>query len=60
LTKQANRSFTVPPQAGRARINAMRAKALPKEFGGRGRVNTIDPGPVATDLWFGGRGGRPP
>jgi NAD(P)-dependent dehydrogenase (short-subunit alcohol dehydrogenase family) len=30
------------------------AKALSKEFGGRGiRVNNIDPGPVATDLWLG-------
>lgn len=33
------------------------AKALSKEFGGRGiRVNTIDPGPVATDLWLGADG----
>ena len=33
------------------------AKSLSKEFGGRGvRVNTVDPGPVATDLWL-GRGG---
>jgi NAD(P)-dependent dehydrogenase (short-subunit alcohol dehydrogenase family) len=33
------------------------AKSLSKEFGGRGvRVNTVDPGPVATDLWFGGDG----
>ena len=33
------------------------AKSLSKEFGGRGiRVNTIDPGPVATDLWL-GKGG---
>ena len=30
------------------------AKSLSKEFGGRGvRVNNIDPGPVATDLWLG-------
>ena len=29
-------------------------KSLSKEFGGRGlRVNTVDPGPVATDLWLG-------
>ena len=33
------------------------AKALSKEFGGRGiRVNTVDPGPVATDLWLGADG----
>ena len=30
------------------------AKSLSKEFGPRGiRFNTIDPGPVATDLWLG-------
>jgi NAD(P)-dependent dehydrogenase (short-subunit alcohol dehydrogenase family) len=30
------------------------AKSLSKEFGARGiRVNTVDPGPVATDLWLG-------
>jgi NAD(P)-dependent dehydrogenase (short-subunit alcohol dehydrogenase family) len=30
------------------------AKALSKEFGPRGiRVNSVDPGPVATDLWLG-------
>jgi NAD(P)-dependent dehydrogenase (short-subunit alcohol dehydrogenase family) len=30
------------------------SKALSKEVGGRGvRVNTISPGPVATDLWLG-------
>jgi NAD(P)-dependent dehydrogenase (short-subunit alcohol dehydrogenase family) len=30
------------------------ATSLSKEFGGRGiRVNNIDPGPVATDLWLG-------
>jgi NAD(P)-dependent dehydrogenase (short-subunit alcohol dehydrogenase family) len=30
------------------------AKSLSKEFGGRGiRVNNVDPGPVATDLWLG-------
>jgi NAD(P)-dependent dehydrogenase (short-subunit alcohol dehydrogenase family) len=30
------------------------AKSLSKEFGGRGiRVNSVDPGPVATDLWLG-------
>jgi len=29
-------------------------KSLSKEFGSRGlRVNTVDPGPVATDLWLG-------
>ena len=29
------------------------AKSLSKEFGARGiRVNTVDPGPVATDLWL--------
>lgn len=33
------------------------AKSLSKEFGGRGiRVNTVDPGPVATDLWLGDDG----
>jgi NAD(P)-dependent dehydrogenase (short-subunit alcohol dehydrogenase family) len=33
------------------------AKSLSKEFGGRGiRVNSVDPGPVATDLWLGGDG----
>jgi NAD(P)-dependent dehydrogenase (short-subunit alcohol dehydrogenase family) len=32
-------------------------KALSKEVGPRGiRVNTISPGPVATDLWLGGEG----
>ena len=46
------------------------AKALSKEFAARHvRVNTIDPGPVATDLWLGDGGvaqvvgnsaGRPP
>ena len=30
------------------------AKSLSKEFGSRGiRVNSVDPGPVATDLWLG-------
>ena len=30
------------------------AKSLSKEFGARGiRVNNVDPGPVATDLWLG-------
>jgi NAD(P)-dependent dehydrogenase (short-subunit alcohol dehydrogenase family) len=33
------------------------AKSLSKEFGGRGiRVATVDPGPVATDLWLGSDG----
>jgi NAD(P)-dependent dehydrogenase (short-subunit alcohol dehydrogenase family) len=33
------------------------AKSVSKEFGGRGiRVNTVDPGPVATDLWLGSDG----
>jgi NAD(P)-dependent dehydrogenase (short-subunit alcohol dehydrogenase family) len=33
------------------------AKSLSKEFGGRGiRVNNVDPGPVATDLWLGDDG----
>ena len=33
------------------------AKSLSKEFGSRGiRVNTVDPGPVATDLWLGAGG----
>jgi NAD(P)-dependent dehydrogenase (short-subunit alcohol dehydrogenase family) len=33
------------------------AKSLSKEFGSRGiRVNTLAPGPVATDLWLGGDG----
>ena len=32
-------------------------KSLSKEFGPRGiRVNTVDPGPVATDLWLGADG----
>ena len=32
-------------------------KSLSKEFGSRGiRVNTISPGPVATDLWLGASG----
>jgi NAD(P)-dependent dehydrogenase (short-subunit alcohol dehydrogenase family) len=32
-------------------------KSLSKEFGSRGiRVNTVDPGPVATDLWLGAGG----
>jgi NAD(P)-dependent dehydrogenase (short-subunit alcohol dehydrogenase family) len=31
-------------------------KSLSKEFGGRVRVNTISPGPVATDLWLGAGG----
>ena len=32
-------------------------KSLSKEFGSRGiRVNTVDPGPVATDLWLGAHG----
>lgn len=32
-------------------------KALSKEFGKNGiRVNTIDPGPVGTDLWLGADG----
>jgi NAD(P)-dependent dehydrogenase (short-subunit alcohol dehydrogenase family) len=33
------------------------AKSLSKEFGPRGiRVNSVHPGPVATDLWLGGDG----
>jgi NAD(P)-dependent dehydrogenase (short-subunit alcohol dehydrogenase family) len=33
------------------------AKSLSKEFGSGGiRVNTVDPGPVATDLWLGADG----
>jgi NAD(P)-dependent dehydrogenase (short-subunit alcohol dehydrogenase family) len=33
------------------------SKALSKEVGAKGvRVNTISPGPVATDLWFGNQG----
>jgi NAD(P)-dependent dehydrogenase (short-subunit alcohol dehydrogenase family) len=33
------------------------AKSLSKEFGGQGiRVNTLAPGPVATDLWLGDDG----
>jgi NAD(P)-dependent dehydrogenase (short-subunit alcohol dehydrogenase family) len=33
------------------------AKSVAKEFGGRGiRVATVDPGPVATDLWLGSGG----
>jgi len=32
-------------------------KALSKEYGDRGvRINTVSPGPVDTDLWFGGDG----
>ena len=35
------------------------AKSLSKEFGPRGiRVATVDPGPVATDLWLGADGSR--
>lgn len=38
-----------------ALVNA--CKALSKEVGPHGiRVNTVDPGPVATDLWLGGGG----
>jgi NAD(P)-dependent dehydrogenase (short-subunit alcohol dehydrogenase family) len=38
-----------------ALVNA--AKSLSKEFGRRGiRVNTVDPGPVATDPWLGADG----
>jgi len=33
------------------------AKGLSKEFGPqRIRINTVDPGPVSTDLWLGGDG----
>jgi NAD(P)-dependent dehydrogenase (short-subunit alcohol dehydrogenase family) len=33
------------------------SKALSKEVGGQGiRVNTVSPGPVATDLWLGSDG----
>jgi NAD(P)-dependent dehydrogenase (short-subunit alcohol dehydrogenase family) len=33
------------------------SKALSKEVGGHGiRVNTVSPGPVATDLWLGSDG----
>jgi NAD(P)-dependent dehydrogenase (short-subunit alcohol dehydrogenase family) len=33
------------------------SKSLSKEFGPRGiRVNSVDPGPVATDLWLGNDG----
>lgn len=33
------------------------AKSLSKEFGPQNiRINTVDPGPVATDFWFGSDG----
>jgi NAD(P)-dependent dehydrogenase (short-subunit alcohol dehydrogenase family) len=42
--------------AGKAGLAGF-AKALSKEVGPRGiRVNTVSPGPVATDLWLGGDG----
>ena len=42
--------------AGKAALVAF-SKALSKEVGPQGiRVNTVSPGPVATDLWLGGGG----
>ena len=41
--------------AAKAALTNM-SKSLSKEFGGRIRVNTISPGPVATDLWLGTEG----
>jgi len=42
--------------AAKAALTAF-SKALSKEVGGRGvRLNTVSPGPVATDLWLGGGG----
>lgn len=42
--------------AAKAALSSL-CKSLALEFGGRGlRVNTVSPGPVATDLWLGDHG----
>jgi NAD(P)-dependent dehydrogenase (short-subunit alcohol dehydrogenase family) len=48
--------FVIDYSAAKAALASF-SKALSKEVGGKGvRVNTISPGPVATDLWFGKTG----
>jgi NAD(P)-dependent dehydrogenase (short-subunit alcohol dehydrogenase family) len=48
--------FVIDYSAAKAALASF-SKALSKEVGGKGvRVNTISPGPVATDLWFGDKG----
>jgi NAD(P)-dependent dehydrogenase (short-subunit alcohol dehydrogenase family) len=48
--------LVVDYSAAKAAMTSL-AKSLSKEFGGRGiRVNTVAPGPVATDLWLGDGG----
>jgi NAD(P)-dependent dehydrogenase (short-subunit alcohol dehydrogenase family) len=48
--------FVMDYSAAKAALASF-SKALSKEVGGKGvRVNTISPGPVATDLWLGEHG----
>jgi NAD(P)-dependent dehydrogenase (short-subunit alcohol dehydrogenase family) len=48
--------FVIDYSAAKAALASF-SKALSKEVGSRGvRVNTISPGPVATDLWLGDQG----